>query len=203
MKRKADPQAEEPVAQPGTATAEDGWLQRWSQRKRRAGAAVEPDNAVVAGQPAEVPACGETDGSAPEGAADEAEEPELPPIESLDEHSDFRVFLSEKVSEELRLQALRKLFSLPQFNVRDSLNDYDEDFASFKPLGEMVPHDMARSLERALKKAAGPDRQREPVQTADVQPDQQTPRVAQVEQSSGEEGVREDFDNSDGALPKG
>jgi len=83
--------------------------------------------------------------------------PQLPSIESLDEHSDYRAFMSEKVSEELRLQALRKLFRLPQFNVCDGLNDYDEDFASCKPLGSIVTHDMARGLDRVLEKAGAPD----------------------------------------------
>lgn len=83
--------------------------------------------------------------------------PQLPSIESLDEHSDYRAFMSDKVSEELRLQALRKLFRLPQFNVCDGLNDYDEDFASCKPLGSIVTHDMARALDRVLEKAGAPD----------------------------------------------
>jgi len=83
--------------------------------------------------------------------------PQLPSIDSLDEHSDYRAFMSDKVSEELRLQALRKLFRLPQFNVCDGLDDYDEDFASCKPLGSIVTHDMARGLDRVLEKAGTPD----------------------------------------------
>jgi hypothetical protein len=87
------------------------------------------------------------------------EDPPLPPIESLGEHSDYRGFMSDKVSDELRLQALRKLFRLPQFNITDGLKDYDEDFANCKPLGDTITHDMARSLERALKQAADPVKQ--------------------------------------------
>lgn len=206
MNRKADTQAGQPVAEPQTATADESWLHRWSQRKRRAEQSVEPDDEVVADQPAATQVPCEAGGSAPKDEADEvaeADEPELPPIESLDEHSDYRGFMSEKVSEDLRLRALRKLFSLPQFNVRDGLNDYDEDFASFKPLGDIVPHDMARSLERAVKKAAGPAGQDEPAKTAGVQTDQQAPDVAQVAQSGEQDGAREVLDGSDDALPEG
>jgi len=56
------------------------------------------------------------------------------------------------------LQALRKLFRLPQFNVCDGLDDYDENFASCKPLGSIVTHDMARGLDRVLEKAGAPDK---------------------------------------------
>jgi len=34
--------------------------------------------------------------------------------------------------------ALRKLFHLPAFNVRDGLDDYDEDFRTFQALGNIV-----------------------------------------------------------------
>jgi hypothetical protein len=206
MNRKTDTQARQPVAEPQTAAADDSWLHRWSQRKLRAEHSVESDREVVTGRPAATQVSGEAGDSAPKDVTDEvgeAEEPELPPIESLDEHSDYRGFMSEKVSEDLRLQALRKLFSLPQFNVRDGLNDYDEDFASFKPMGDIVPHDMARSLERAVKKAAGPAGQDEPAKTAGVQTDQQVPDVEQLEQSGGEDGAREVLDSSDDALPRG
>jgi hypothetical protein len=203
MKRKTDLQADEPVAQPPAAIAEDGWLQRWSQRKSRSGAALEPDNAVVTGQPDAAPVTGEAGGDAAKDEAGEADEPALPPIESLDEHSDYRGFLSEKVSEDLRLQALRKLFSLPQFNVRDGLNDYDEDFASFKPLGDLVPHDMARSFERALKKAAGPDNRGEAAKSETTEPDRPVPDVVQAAHSRGEDSVPVGLDDSSDAQSKG
>lgn len=59
---------------------------------------------------------------------------DMPPIEELDEHSDFSQFMSPGVSEGLRRLALRKLFGLPQFDIRDGLNDYDDDFSNMKPL---------------------------------------------------------------------
>jgi len=53
----------------------------------------------------------------------------LPPLESLDKDSDFSPFLRDGVPEFMKRRALRLLWRLnPFFNVRDGLNDYDEDF---------------------------------------------------------------------------
>ena len=57
------------------------------------------------------------------------------------------VFFSSRVSPELRRQALRRLFSLPIYNVRDGLNDYDDDFTRFEPLGNTLTADMRHQLE--------------------------------------------------------
>lgn len=42
----------------------------------------------------------------------------------------------------LQRQLLRKIFARPEFNVRDRLNEYDEDYTDFRSLGDIVPHDM-------------------------------------------------------------
>jgi len=154
MNRDADSQRPATVEEPQGTSADSGWLSRWSQRKRRAS---EPTGAPPTAPVDASPAPG---GEAGRDAPDD--DLPLPPIESLDEHSDYRGFMSDKVSDELRLQALRKLFRLPQFNITDGLNDYDEDFANCKPLGDTITHDMARSLERALKKTADPVKQTDP-----------------------------------------
>jgi len=69
-------------------------------------------------------------------------------IEMLDENSDYSVFLSPKVSEELRQRALRKLFHLPRFNIQDGLGAYDDDYRSFEPLGDIITADMQYRKER-------------------------------------------------------
>ncbi len=76
----------------------------------------------------------------------------MPAISSLDETSDYSGFLSEKVSEALRRQALRKLFHSQCFNVCDGLDDYAEDFVSFAKLGEIVTSDMRHQLERVRER---------------------------------------------------
>lgn len=152
--RSRNREPDRPAAQspdvPRDASGEGGGLRRWSQRKYRAkqAAGLPPEGASAQS------AVPRTSAEAQDKPTDQTDTPVLPPIESLDEHSDYRGFMSDKVSDELRRLALRKLFSLPQFNIRDDLNDYDEDFSAFRPLGDVIPHDMARGVERALKKAA-------------------------------------------------
>ncbi len=98
----------------------EAFLARWARRKeaqRQATPPAEPE----AAQPGEVE------------AADEAEPPlrveDLPDIETLDESSDFTVFLREGVPQSLRRRALRKLFRLnPIFANLDGLAEYDEDY---------------------------------------------------------------------------
>jgi hypothetical protein len=81
---------------------------------------------------------------------------DMPPVESLTAESDFTMFLSEGVSDALRRTALRKLFHLPEFNILDGLNDYDEDYTKFEKLGDVVTYHQRSMLarEEAAKKAA-------------------------------------------------
>jgi hypothetical protein len=166
MNSDRDPQPGGVAAQTPADPGEESWLGRWSRRKRQAAIPTGPGVAETPGvQAAEAQP---PDEITPPVAA---EEPVLPPIESLDEHSDYRAFMSDKVSEELRLLALRKLFRLPQFNVTDGLNDYDGDFTAFKPLGNTVTHDMLRGLARELKAAEPCVQQEEVVAVVPAVPD--------------------------------
>lgn len=63
---------------------------------------------------------------------------DMPDVETLTKDSDFNQFFSPGVSEELRKLALRKLFFLPEFNIRDGLNDYDDDFSKMPELTKAV-----------------------------------------------------------------
>ena len=45
--------------------------------------------------------------------------------------------------------ALRKLFQTAKFNVRDGLDDYDEDFRDFAALGDILTVDMKHQQELA------------------------------------------------------
>ena len=74
----------------------------------------------------------------------------MPPVDSLDERSDYAAFLSPGVSEHLRAQALRKLFKLPGMHLPDGLDDYDDDFTQFADLGKTITHEMQRMLNREL-----------------------------------------------------
>ena len=72
---------------------------------------------------------------------------------ALTPDSDYTGFLSPEVSESLRRLALRKLFQGAEFNVRDGLDDYDQDFTSFAKLGDIITADMKHLLEQELRRA--------------------------------------------------
>jgi hypothetical protein len=115
------------------ADSDDGFVGRWSRLKRR----ERSRETVPAPGDAEAPPApvAEETAAPAERATTEIVEP-LPDIDSLDEGSDFTVFLREGVPEELRKRALRRLWRLnPVFANLDGLNDYDEDFAAEALLG--------------------------------------------------------------------
>ena len=92
-----------------------------------------------------------------QGAEAPAAAPELPPIESLGEDSHYGAFLASDVPADLQRKALRKLFQSPKFNVRDGLDDYDLDFSSPEPLGDIVTAEMRHRLRVELERLAGLD----------------------------------------------
>ena len=88
------------------------------------------------------------------------EPPPLPPVESLTLASDFKPFLSAKVEETVKRQALRKLFSDPHFNVMDGLDIYIDDYSKPDPMPEGLLDKIAgvyKSLEEKAAEAAPPD----------------------------------------------
>ncbi len=121
------------------AERDEGFLSRWSRRKRGGGATpviearVTPPEAAPAGEPPSAPSPpavrdgGETGQPTEDGAP-----PDLPDIESLDKDSDYTGFLNKGVPEQLQKRALRKLWrSNPVFGFRDGLDDYDENFGKY------------------------------------------------------------------------
>ena len=139
----------------------EGPLRRWSRRKREAvrekEAAEEARGRDASRAPSEaVQDAREPAGDAPAPAAVEEKDltdEDMPPIDSLDENSDYSGFLSPGVSERLRRRALRKLFMSAVFNVRDGLDDYDEDFTNFEALGDIVTSDMRHQAEAEAERA--------------------------------------------------
>ncbi len=122
---------------------EGSFFRRWSSRKRRARRGEAEDTAGV-------PKAEESKAN----EADESAEPErvltdddMPPIESLNEDSDYSGFLSPGVSESLRKLALRKMFLSSKYNVTDGLDDYADDFTKFAPLGNIITSDMRHQME--------------------------------------------------------
>ena len=70
--------------------------------------------------------------------AAELTDADMPPVESLAEGADVGAFFSPGVSDALRKRALRAVFRQGRFNIRDGLDDYDEDYSSFPPLARIT-----------------------------------------------------------------
>ena len=145
------------------------FLTRWSRRKALSREGVElPEPLDEAAGDGESPP-GDSGSRNEDGGQDPAEEGhgqgteapaaarELPPIESLGEDSDYGAFLASDVPADLQRKALRKLFRSPKFNVRDGLDDYDLDFSSPEPLGDIVTAEMRHRLRVELERLAGLD----------------------------------------------
>ena len=151
----------------------EGFLTRWSRRKAlsRSGEELpeplpEPDAEPRGPDDAPTAASSIAEDAAPEKVESEDglpvdDPPELPPLESLDENSDYSAFLGKGVPPDLKQKALQKLFHSPKFNVRDGLDDYDWDFTNPEPLGDIITAEMRYRVERELERLAGLDEDEE------------------------------------------
>jgi hypothetical protein len=152
-------------------STEEGFLSRWSRRKR--GADVEPEAAPA--PPAVVP-------DAPElPAFDPAS---LPPVEGLTAASDFTAFLRAEVPAALRQAALRRAWTLDPA-IRDFIGPADYAWDYNAPDG--VPGfalelggDVKRLLAQAIGALEDAAAQAEPPETPTV-PEVPPPEVLQVE----------------------
>ena len=129
---------------------DDGFLARWSRRKRaerlprraepgRGGAA--PVELARATPPEQVlPTAADAQASLPATREQEPEEEkarrDLPPVDTLDKDSDYTRFLKKNVPEALKRQALKRLWtSDPQFHVIDPFTEYGGDYTVVVPMG--------------------------------------------------------------------
>ena len=109
----------------------DGFLRRWSGRKRQARRPAR-ESPTVESPPSQDPEESQA-GSRPR--SEEEIVARLPEIESLDDTSDFTAFLEQGVPEALRRKALRKLWRVnPVLANLDGLNDYDDDYTVAEPV---------------------------------------------------------------------
>jgi hypothetical protein len=124
---------------------EEGFLARWSRRKR-----ADPQARADEERP---PTEAAADAAAP---AETPEPPALPPVESLGRDSDYTVFLQAGVPEATRRAALRKLWtSDPVLANLDGLLEYGEDFrAAFSTPGVVAT--LYRVGEGMIADPAGP-----------------------------------------------
>ncbi len=181
----------------------DSLLHRWSKQKTATesqDAVIEHDE-VLKQDDDQVPdeSDRETVAAEPGPADEEDKEPTpLPSIESLDEDSDYSMFMSSEVDEGLRKLALRKLFNSPVFNVVDGLNDYDEDFTTFEALGDIVTSDMKFHEERKKAEQAQAEQQSADLQgSADNEEVETEAHEAVTDQVEDTDDVEEQHQQSD------
>ena len=117
------------------------FLARWARRKQEARA---PTSESAAGPVPDPPA----PRPPPDPAARVLTDADMPPIESLTDADDWSPFMSPGVSDDLRGQALRRLFASPRFNVTDGLDSYSGDYTHYEPLGDTETADMRHQRER-------------------------------------------------------
>lgn len=126
----------------------DGFLGRWSQRKRDAQAGrldgdipvndMTPEEA----SPTKMLPVTESVESTPSLDSPEREPPTLADTAQLTPDSDFQPFMAKDVASEVRNAAMKKLFTDPHFNVMDGLDIYIGDYNTPDPL----PPEMLRQM---------------------------------------------------------
>lgn len=181
---------------------DDSFFSRWSRRKAQvrsgepvaepvpAAPAVAATVADPAALPVSAPAVTETPVPPP---------PTLEDTETLTPASDFRRFVAQGVSPEVRNAAVKKLFADPHFNVMDGLDIYIDDYSKPSPLSAA---DMAKMVsaqflklvddpeEQARKKAA---EAAEPApQTAAAQSDAPAPEDTRAPDAAEPEETHDD-----------
>ena len=135
------------------ADAKPDFLARWSRLKQASGVRPDPSD-IDAGA-----ATGSNDETAQVERAQQSRpriltDADMPAIDSLTPDSNFSDFLSPGVSDALRKRALRKLFHSEVFNLRDGLDEYDDDFTKFEKLGDIVTADMRHRMEMEAQRRA-------------------------------------------------
>jgi hypothetical protein len=188
-----DPEDADPETGFDRSDDDEGFLARWSRRKQAGYRNQEhpsaPGPQSLSGEP---PPADDPQQPTPQRQLTDAD---MPPVDSLDEKSDYAAFMSPGVSEKLRAQALRKLFHLPGFHVPDGLDDYDDDFTQFAKLGDIVTREMERMLVRERQAADATETASEPGQV-DVEREAE---AVQNDVADGVVGKAEDAVPGDGA----
>ncbi len=127
---------------------------------------------------------------------------DMPSLDTLSDSSDYSGFFSQGVSPELRKQALRHLFSHAVFNQRDGLNDYDEDYTTFEPLGDTITSDMRWHQARKERELAEQQAEEEKLRQAELASQEQESladtTASETNQSEALESPDDDNENNNG-----
>ena len=184
-------------------SGDDKFLNRWSRRTTEAKEKpVRPETPVheaeakgaVAARTEDRP----NDGDTEERKQEAIDLDSLPDIDSMDETSDFSVFMQDGIPDALRNRALRKLWQTdPAFNVVDGLVEYGEDFTDLTAVAE--------SVKTAYKVGKGMVEDEETADTEDADADARDTAEAEATKTEtdaeGDGGTPEDGDR-DATSPK-
>lgn len=133
---------------------EPGFLGRWARRKadvRDGKPLTEPvvevavPVAAVAPAPKPLPAVSEAPSLDTAATADAPEEPRLPTlddVQALALDGDFKPFMAQGVTPEVKNAAMKKLFTDPHYNIMDGLDTYIDDYSKPDP----IPESMLRNM---------------------------------------------------------
>lgn len=178
MRKRQDPTV------PATEPAEN-FLSRWSRRKRQARSLLdETAEAQELAVPFESSSTADFEPAEP-ATQTPVTDADLPPLETLDENSDYSGFLSPGVSDALRQRALRKLFASSKFQYRDGLDDYDEDYNKFEPLGGTVTADMRHRMQVEAERLARAEGADEGAVESDAEVEPQSVAMAETQDVDG------------------
>ena len=181
------------------APEQESRLSRWSRRKLQTAEEAQKEDVALELEPQNQGEYELDVALSEDQQQSEAQEPvltdaDMEPVEELTENSDFSKFMSPGVSDELRNLALRKMFQVPYFNIRDGLDEYDEDYTTFEKLGDIVTADMRHQMEMEARSKL--EAEEKEVAGAEAMPDkqdldsdvEQTPAIAAEDESlEGEE----------------
>lgn len=133
--------------------SETSFVSRWSRLKHEA--AKDTETATIENTTSSNTAADNTEPGLKQASSTRIlTDEDMPDIESLTPESDYTDFLSPGVSDALRKRALRTLFHGEAFNIRDGLDEYDDDFTQFEKLGDIVTSDMRHQLDLEAQRKA-------------------------------------------------
>ncbi len=144
----------------GTRLEDQDFLTRWSRRKQALRQGEELPDAPV---PADRGAASAEATQSQEAEQvridprtgkpyDELTDDDMPDPDSLSADSDVSMFMAKNISPALRMKALTRIFRTAKFNKVCLCAEYAEDYTSFTPLGDIVPHDLKAAIVREAEK---------------------------------------------------
>lgn len=132
-----------------------------------------------------------------QGALDD----ELPDPDTLDPSGDFKAYLAPGVSPELKRRALRHMFTASQYNVRDGLDDYDQDFTQMRDLSRDVASQLRSWMKRLPEDTEASDHSDTATLTSREQGEQPITRTSDTLDAHAEDLERDVADEPDPSRP--